>query len=263
MGWAHFSDIGGLRPGSISPDATDIFQEGIIIPPTKLIDGWTHQQAALDDLLPQLALSRDLPRRHARADGVGGSRRAAHGRDRRPVRRRHRRRRARAAARAHRGAGPPPAARNLPGRHAPLHRRDRRRRPWQRPAADPLRADPHAGRPLHLRCERNRRPVARARQLPDEPRRAGHGARPLLPRRRPGAGLQCRRPAGARRGAAARGLAAAAALSGAARHARPDDDAGAGGAERAGQRRRHRGATQRIPPTSSCCSAAPRAGGRS
>lgn len=23
MGWAHFSDIGGLRPGSISPDATD------------------------------------------------------------------------------------------------------------------------------------------------------------------------------------------------------------------------------------------------
>src|SRR3984957_17364084 len=37
MGWAHFSDIGGLRPGSISPDATDIFQEGIIIPPTKLI----------------------------------------------------------------------------------------------------------------------------------------------------------------------------------------------------------------------------------
>ena len=43
MGWAHFSDIGGLRPGSISPDATDIFQEGIIIPPTKLIDrGFTN-----------------------------------------------------------------------------------------------------------------------------------------------------------------------------------------------------------------------------
>jgi N-methylhydantoinase B len=48
MGWAHFSDIGGLRPGSISPDATDIFQEGIIIPPTKLIDRGTTNTAALE-----------------------------------------------------------------------------------------------------------------------------------------------------------------------------------------------------------------------
>ena len=47
MGWAHFSDIGGMRPGSISPDATDIFQEGIIIPPTKLIDAGTANEAAL------------------------------------------------------------------------------------------------------------------------------------------------------------------------------------------------------------------------
>ena len=48
MGWAHFSDIGGLRPGSISPDATDIFQEGIIIPPTRLIDAGATNEAALD-----------------------------------------------------------------------------------------------------------------------------------------------------------------------------------------------------------------------
>lgn len=34
--WAHFTDIGGMRPGSISPDCTDIFQEGIIIPPVRL-----------------------------------------------------------------------------------------------------------------------------------------------------------------------------------------------------------------------------------
>lgn len=47
MGWAHFSDIGGLRPGSLSPDATDHFQEGIIIPPVRLVrDG-----AANEDLL--------------------------------------------------------------------------------------------------------------------------------------------------------------------------------------------------------------------
>ena len=48
MGWAHFSDVGGLRPGSISPDATDIFQEGIIIPPTRLIDRGTTNTAALE-----------------------------------------------------------------------------------------------------------------------------------------------------------------------------------------------------------------------
>ncbi|MBV9537947.1 MAG: hydantoinase B/oxoprolinase family protein [Acidisphaera sp.] len=48
MGWAHFADVGGLRPGSISPDATSIFQEGIIIPPTKLIDRGVTNQPALD-----------------------------------------------------------------------------------------------------------------------------------------------------------------------------------------------------------------------
>ena len=48
MGWAHFSDVGGMRPGSISPDATDIFQEGIIIPPTRLIDQGITNEATLD-----------------------------------------------------------------------------------------------------------------------------------------------------------------------------------------------------------------------
>jgi len=48
MGWAHFSDIGGLRPGSISSDTTDIFQEGIIIPPTRLISAGTTNEAALE-----------------------------------------------------------------------------------------------------------------------------------------------------------------------------------------------------------------------
>ncbi len=47
MAWAHFADIGGLRAGSISPDATDIFQEGIIVPPVKLIDGGRTNEAAL------------------------------------------------------------------------------------------------------------------------------------------------------------------------------------------------------------------------
>src|SRR5471032_648983 len=47
MGWAHFADIGGLRAGSISPDTTDIFQEGIIVPPTKLIDRGRTNEATL------------------------------------------------------------------------------------------------------------------------------------------------------------------------------------------------------------------------
>ncbi|KAJ55357.1 methylhydantoinase [Actibacterium mucosum KCTC 23349] len=48
MSWAHFADIGGLRPGSISPDATDIFQEGVMIPVTKMIEAGTVNQAVLD-----------------------------------------------------------------------------------------------------------------------------------------------------------------------------------------------------------------------
>jgi N-methylhydantoinase B len=47
MSWAHFADIGGMRPGSISPDATEIWQEGIIIPPTKLIEAGVVNDAAL------------------------------------------------------------------------------------------------------------------------------------------------------------------------------------------------------------------------
>ena len=48
MGWAHFADIGGLRPGSISSDATDICHEGIVIPPTRLVAAGTVNEAALE-----------------------------------------------------------------------------------------------------------------------------------------------------------------------------------------------------------------------
>ncbi|MEV8515195.1 hydantoinase B/oxoprolinase family protein [Dactylosporangium sp. NPDC051484] len=34
--FGHFWDIGGMRPGSLSPDATEIFQEGIIVPPVRV-----------------------------------------------------------------------------------------------------------------------------------------------------------------------------------------------------------------------------------
>ena len=69
MGWAHFSDIGGMRAGSISPDTSDIFQEGIIIPPTQARRCRGHQRSDAEDLLPQFALPRAERRRHAGADG--------------------------------------------------------------------------------------------------------------------------------------------------------------------------------------------------
>src|SRR5580700_7820839 len=48
MSWAHFADIGGMRAGSISPDTTDIFQEGIIVPATKLIEEGRINEAVLE-----------------------------------------------------------------------------------------------------------------------------------------------------------------------------------------------------------------------
>lgn len=36
--FGHFWDIGGSRPGSISPQATDIFQEGISVPQVRIVD---------------------------------------------------------------------------------------------------------------------------------------------------------------------------------------------------------------------------------
>ncbi len=35
---AHFQDMGGRTPGSMAPDNSEIFQEGLRIPPTKLVD---------------------------------------------------------------------------------------------------------------------------------------------------------------------------------------------------------------------------------
>ncbi len=44
--WAHFSDIGGMRPGSLSPDATEISQEGTIVPPVRLYAAGAYNEDA-------------------------------------------------------------------------------------------------------------------------------------------------------------------------------------------------------------------------
>ena len=48
---AHHSDVGGMRPGSMPSDSREIYQEGIIIPPVRLVRGGEYVQDVLDLLL--------------------------------------------------------------------------------------------------------------------------------------------------------------------------------------------------------------------
>jgi N-methylhydantoinase B len=51
---AHWADVGGMVPGSMSGKATEIYQEGIRIPPLKIFEGGSVNQAALDLLLANM-----------------------------------------------------------------------------------------------------------------------------------------------------------------------------------------------------------------
>jgi len=74
---AHHSDMGGMRPGSMPADSRDIFAEGLIIPPVRLIraDGWQ------DDILDVICANSRTPdlrrgdlRAQAAANRLAGSR---------------------------------------------------------------------------------------------------------------------------------------------------------------------------------------------
>jgi len=45
---AHWGDVGGMSPGSLSGRATEIFQEGVRIPPIRVVDRGRPNEAALD-----------------------------------------------------------------------------------------------------------------------------------------------------------------------------------------------------------------------
>ncbi len=45
---AHWGDVGGMSPGSLSGDATEIYQEGVRIPPIKVVERGRPNQAALE-----------------------------------------------------------------------------------------------------------------------------------------------------------------------------------------------------------------------
>ena len=44
----HWVDIGGMTPGSMSPEATELFQEGLILPPLKLFEAGSPVEAILE-----------------------------------------------------------------------------------------------------------------------------------------------------------------------------------------------------------------------
>ena len=60
VGWAsmfgHMTDVGGKVPGSLPTDATTIFEEGVIIPPFKLVRGGEMNTDALDVILNQVRI---------------------------------------------------------------------------------------------------------------------------------------------------------------------------------------------------------------
>ncbi len=55
---AHHSDVGGMRPGSMPSDSRDIYQEGLIIPPIRLV----RQGAYVEDVLRLILANVRTPR---------------------------------------------------------------------------------------------------------------------------------------------------------------------------------------------------------
>jgi N-methylhydantoinase B len=58
--YGHFRDIGGSRPGSISPAATEIFHEGVRIPPIRIVRAGTLNDEAYRVILANSRFPLDL-----------------------------------------------------------------------------------------------------------------------------------------------------------------------------------------------------------
>ncbi|MGU7782658.1 hydantoinase B/oxoprolinase family protein [Burkholderia sp. PU8-34] len=57
---AHWNDVGGKAPGSFSPDATEIYQEGLRLPAVKLVDRGTPVNAVIEIMKANSRLPRFL-----------------------------------------------------------------------------------------------------------------------------------------------------------------------------------------------------------
>jgi N-methylhydantoinase B len=53
---AHWSDVGGMAPGSITGKATEVFQEGLRIPPIKIYDQGKYVESAHDLIMENVRL---------------------------------------------------------------------------------------------------------------------------------------------------------------------------------------------------------------
>ncbi|OGL18275.1 MAG: hypothetical protein A3F92_04030 [Candidatus Rokubacteria bacterium RIFCSPLOWO2_12_FULL_71_22] len=56
---AHWGDVGGMSPGSLSGGATEIFQEGMRIPPIRIVERGRANQAALDLIFANMRGARE------------------------------------------------------------------------------------------------------------------------------------------------------------------------------------------------------------
>jgi N-methylhydantoinase B len=143
---SHQSDIGGATHGAYNASATEIYQEGIRIPPLQLYEQGKRREGRLRDDRAQCAPSPRLPRRSRGHDRLGAYRRAPTGTAARRVRLgddacggRGRSRQCRAL-----GAGP-----SLPSwKDGVLRGRSVSRRRWPRSPRHPIRAaSPRGQRP--------------------------------------------------------------------------------------------------------------------
>ena len=149
-GWAanraHHADLGGMAPGSMPPDATEIYQEGLRIPPVR----WTREVEAM--LARRVAHARRTARRSRRAARCEPARRRA------PPRAAHRARTCSPRSSTTASAGCAPRCRDARERHVQLRRRPRLDG-WRRRAG----AGAHRGagrrarRRHHVRLHRYRR----------------------------------------------------------------------------------------------------------
>jgi N-methylhydantoinase B len=56
---AHWADVGGMSPGSLSGQVTEIYQEGVRIPPIRIVERGRPNQAALDLIFANMRGPRD------------------------------------------------------------------------------------------------------------------------------------------------------------------------------------------------------------
>ena len=79
----HMTEVGGKVPGGFAGDATEVFQEGIRIPPLKIVDGGRGRRSRLEHHPRERPHAANLIRRHEGDDRLALRRRATHRRARR------------------------------------------------------------------------------------------------------------------------------------------------------------------------------------